>query len=157
VGVETALFLAEKGTLSGDAVKFLLINRAEDPKTLYQLATRGTKEVVLVEMMKDIGKDFGLTTRWTMLQDLSREGVAMHKNSTVLEITETGVKVENNGEVAELPADTVVLAAGSRPHNPLEEILVEKGIPCQVVGDAQQIGLAFDAVHHGFAAGRNIN
>ncbi|MCP4626646.1 MAG: FAD-dependent oxidoreductase, partial [bacterium] len=37
VGVETALFLGEKGTLSGDAVKFLLVNKAEEPETLYKL------------------------------------------------------------------------------------------------------------------------
>ena len=35
VGVETAMFLAEKGTLSGEDVKFLLVNRAEDPETIY--------------------------------------------------------------------------------------------------------------------------
>ena len=43
VGVETALFLAEKGTLSGEAVKFLMVNRAESPETLYDLAIHGTK------------------------------------------------------------------------------------------------------------------
>ena len=43
VGVETALLLAEKGTLSGDALKFLFVNKAETPEALYELATRGTK------------------------------------------------------------------------------------------------------------------
>jgi hypothetical protein len=30
------------------------------------------------------------------------------------------------------------------------------GIPFQVAGDAGKIALAFDAVHGGFAAGRNV-
>ncbi len=51
VGVETALFLAEKGTLSPQALKFLLVNRAEDPRDLYELATRGTKDIVVIEMI----------------------------------------------------------------------------------------------------------
>ena len=40
VGVETALFLGEKGTLSGDELKFLLVNKAEEPDDLYELATK---------------------------------------------------------------------------------------------------------------------
>jgi len=154
VGVETALYLAEKGTLSGDALKFLLVNQAEDPKTLFELATRGTKEVLVIEMIDAIGKDIGQTTRWTMMQDMARMGVALQKNTKALEITTDGVRAERNGEEAEIACDTVVLAAGSIPHNPLQAVLEKKGISCRVVGDANQIGLAFDAVHQGFAAGK---
>ncbi len=68
VGVETALFLAEKGTLSADAVKFLLVNKAGDPDTILKLATRGTREIVLLEMIDKIGKDICKSTRWGMLQ-----------------------------------------------------------------------------------------
>jgi 2,4-dienoyl-CoA reductase (NADPH2) len=75
VGVETALFLAEKGAMSAEAVKFLLVNGAEDPKDLYEFATRGTKTVILVEMLDKIGMDIGRTTRWGMLQELARMGI----------------------------------------------------------------------------------
>ncbi|MCF8037435.1 MAG: FAD-dependent oxidoreductase, partial [Desulfobacteraceae bacterium] len=74
VGVETALFLAEKGTISGETLKFLLVNRAENPEVLYELCTKGTKQVTLIEMLEKIGKDFGKTTKWSMLQDVSRFG-----------------------------------------------------------------------------------
>jgi len=156
VGVETALFLGEKGTLSGEAVKFLLVNKAETPEDLYELATQGTKDVVLIEMIKKIGKDIGLTTRWGMLQDMSRIGVKTNVSTKALEITPQGVTVEMAGEKETLPADTVVLAVGSESFNPLQESIEKKGISCQVVGDAHTVALAFDAVHNGFAAGRNI-
>ena len=65
VGVETALFLLEKGTLSADTVKFLLINRVEDPAVLYDLSIHGSKSVFLIEMTDKIGQDIGRTTRWT--------------------------------------------------------------------------------------------
>jgi 2,4-dienoyl-CoA reductase (NADPH2) len=156
VGVETALFLAEKGTLSGEAVKFLLVNQAEDPETIYRLATKGTKDIVVVEMIDKMGKDIGKTTRWGILQDLSRKGIESRTATKALQITETGITVEVDGKAEEIPADTVVLAAGASSYNPLQEVLDKKGIPVQIVGDAGQVGLAFDAVHSGFAAGRNI-
>lgn len=156
VGVETAMFLAAKGTLSGDALKFLLVNKAEDPAVLYELASRGTKQVILIEMVDKVGKDIGRSTRWGMLQDMTRFGIQTDVHTRALEITKTGVKVERNGDVEEIPADTVVIAAGAKPFNPLKTVIEEKGIPYKVVGDAQEVGLAFHAVHHGFAAGREI-
>jgi 2,4-dienoyl-CoA reductase (NADPH2) len=156
VGVETALFLAEKGTLPGDALKFLLLNKAEDADTLYELASRGTKQVTVIEMIDKVGKDIGRSTRWGMLQDLSRLGVVTDVQTRALEITETGVKVERNGAVEEMPADTVVIAAGARSYNPLKEMLDKTGIPYEVVGDAGQVGTAFEAVHQGHAAGRKL-
>jgi hypothetical protein len=47
VGVETALVSGGEGTLSAEGVKFLLVNRAEDPETLFEMATRGTRQVTL--------------------------------------------------------------------------------------------------------------
>jgi 2,4-dienoyl-CoA reductase (NADPH2) len=150
------LFLADKGTLSGEALKFLLVHRAEDPKDLYELATRGSKQITLVEMIDKMGVDIGKTTRWGILQDLSRRGIKTRTTTQALEITRDGIKVQKDNAVEEIPADTIVLAVGACSHNPLQEVLEKKGIPFQVVGDAAQVGLAFDAVHQGFEAGRNI-
>lgn len=157
VGVETALFLAEKGTLSGDAVKFLLVNKAETPETLYELATKGTKKVTIIEMIKKVGKDIGKSTRWAMMQDLRKLGININSETKALEITKNGVRIERqNGEVAELIADTVVLAAGAVSYNPLAKDLEELNIAYKIVGDAKTIGLAFDAVHQGYAAGSEL-
>jgi 2,4-dienoyl-CoA reductase (NADPH2) len=156
VGVETALFLAEKGTLSPQALKFLLVNRAEDPEDLYELATRGTKDIVVIEMIDKMGKDIGKTTRWGILQDLSRQGIETRATTKALEITETCVKVEMDGKIEEIPADTVVLAAGAASYNPLQKFVEKQGIPCRVIGDATRVALAFDAVHQGFEAGRTV-
>jgi 2,4-dienoyl-CoA reductase (NADPH2) len=157
VGVETAQYLAEKGTLSGEAVKFLLVNRAEDSETLYGLAVRGTKTVTLIEMIDKLGKEIGRTTRWGMLQDLTRSGVHTRTSARVLEITPNGLKIESGGITEEIQADTIVLAIGAAPHNPLEDVLKQKGIPCRVVGDARKPGWAFDAIHQGFEAGRTVD
>ena len=156
VGVETALFLAEKGTLSGDSLKFLLLNKVETPDDLMELATKGSKEVILLEMIDRLGKDIGKSTRWTMMQDISRYGVETKTGAKALEINQTGVKIEIDGAVEEIAADTVVLAAGAKSENSLQATIEATGIPFEVIGDAKEIALAYDAVHGGFAAGRTI-
>lgn len=155
-GIETALLLAETGTLSGDELKFLLVNGAVAPDKLYKLATEGTKEVTVVEMAETLGANFGKSTRWGMLQDINRYGVKTLVQAKVLAITDGGVKVEHGGEVRELPADHVVLAVGTRPANPLQPVAEELGIGFAVVGDALAPATVFEANHQGYNAGRNI-
>lgn len=156
VGVETALALAERGTLSGEELKFLLVHQAEEPEELYRLATEGSKQVTLVEMLDKLGGNFGRSTRWGMLQDVDRYRVDAKTGCQVLAITATGVEIEKSGQKQLLPADSVVLAVGTQADNPLNKAAAELRIPCQVVGDAQQPAMVFDAIHQGFAAGRRI-
>ncbi len=163
VGVETGLFLAEKGTLSADALKFLFVNKAETPETLFEMATKGSKKIILIEMMDRIGKDIGKSTKWGMMQDLGRFGVETITSGRVTKITETGIEFvetpdsENTDEATrQVEVDTVVVAAGSKSHNPLEEIVKKMGVAFQVIGDASQVATAFDAVHGGYKAGKEI-
>ncbi len=156
VGVETALELAEQGTLSADALKFLLVQGASDLDELKALATRGTRKIVVLEMMKKLGANFGKTTRWVMMDDLKRYGVEARTEAHALAITAEGVKVEQGGEEIEIPADTVVLAAGTRAFNPLQKELEDRGVVSQVIGDAQRPAMVFEAVHQGYAAGNSV-
>jgi 2,4-dienoyl-CoA reductase (NADPH2) len=156
VGVETALLLADKGTLSCDAVKFLLVNRVEPIEDIYELAVKGSKQIVLIEMLAKVGADIGRSSRWGMLQDLRRHGVEMLTNAKAKEITPAGVLVETATGLDEIPADTVVLAVGARSYNPLEERLVKSGIPYKVIGDAKRVAKAFDAIHEGYNAAREL-
>ncbi|WDP89840.1 MAG: FAD-dependent oxidoreductase [Desulfobacter sp.] len=156
VGVETALFLAEKGTMPAETIKFLLVNKAEPAETLFEMATRGSKQIRLIEMTDKIGKDIGKSTKWGMMQDMGRFGVESITAGKVVRITETGLEIEQEGNVSEMVADTVVIAAGSVPFNPLEETVKEMGMDYRTIGDAAQVGMAFDAVHAGFKAGNEI-
>jgi 2,4-dienoyl-CoA reductase (NADPH2) len=156
VGMECAQYLADKGTLPADVLKFLLVHKAEEPQALYELATRGSKEVVLIEMQQKVGADVGKTTKWVLLKELEQSGVRTLVNAKVTAITDTGIKVETPDGPEEIPADSVVLAVGGRSLNPLEAIAKELGIATRVVGDAKSIGKAFDAVHQGFEAGRAV-
>ena len=156
VGVETALELAEQGTLSGDALKFLLVHGAADLDELQRLATRGTRKVVLLEMLGKLGTNFGKTTRWVMLDDLKRYGVDALTEAKALQISSDSVRVEHDGKETTFAADTVVLAAGTSSCNPLQEELESKGVVCHVIGDAQRPAMVFDAVHQGYAIGNKL-
>ncbi|WP_022664778.1 FAD-dependent oxidoreductase [Desulfospira joergensenii] len=156
VGVETALFLAEKGTLPPDVLKFLLVNRAESCEVLHDMAVKGSKEVILIEMMEKIGAGIGKSTKWGMMQDLGRFGVETLTRARVTQITPEGLEYEQDGKLISLTADTVVVAAGSASHNPLESLVRKMEIECEVAGDAVKVGTAFDAVHQGYQAALNI-
>jgi len=156
VGVETALFLAEKGTMDAETIKFLLINKAEPPEALFDMATRGSKKVYLIEMTRRIGKDIGKSTRWGMMQDLRRFNVKTYTGAKVLQITETGIEMEKDEKNTVLNVDTVVVAAGTESYNPLGHIAEKLGIDYHVAGDALKIGTAFDAVHGGYSAAISI-
>lgn len=156
VGVETALFLAEKGTISASALKFLFVNRAQDPEALYEMATRGTKEITLIEMLDKVGKDIGKSTKWGMIQDLNRYNVSTMTQSKVIAITPEGLTIEQDGKILEIEADTVVVAAGSASNNPLESLVEKMGVEYKVIGDAGRVAMAFDAVHQGYKTGLEI-
>ncbi|MFO7576526.1 MAG: FAD-dependent oxidoreductase [Pelovirga sp.] len=156
VGVEAALFLAEQGTLSGDELKFLLIHQAEQPEELYRLATCGSRQITLIEMIDKLGTNFGRSTRWGMLQDLQRYAVKTLTGAQVRAITPAGVSIAQDGKTLDISADTVVLAVGTRACNPLQSVAEQLQIPFQVVGDARTPALVFDAIHQGYAAGRGL-
>lgn len=156
VGVETALLLAEEGALDAEAVKFLLVHGAEPPQELAALATRGWREVTVVELLPELGGNFGRTTRWGMLQDLKRYGVGIRPATRVRAIVPAGLELEGEGGVVTLEADSVVLATGTRPDTALAQVLEARGIPYRLCGDAARPGQVIDAVHQGFAAGREL-
>ena len=156
VGVETAIFVASIGTPSGEVVKFLFMHGAEDPDRLRAICHTGTKQVTLIEMERKVGRDIGLTTRWVLVGQLEAFGVTTISGATVTEIRGNSVVYRKDGKEGEEPADTVVLALGSRPNRSLAESLGEAGIPFEAVGDCAEPRKVIDAIHEGFLAAMKL-
>lgn len=115
------------------------------------------KNVTLVEMLSDIAIEEALAPRWHLLRWLEKRKVNMLTNTTVTEITADSVKVKGqNGIETAIPADTVILAVGSRPNNKLADDLKAAGCKVKVIGDADKVGLVMDAVSQGYEAGANL-
>jgi 2,4-dienoyl-CoA reductase (NADPH2) len=156
VGLETALYLAAQGTITPETLYFLLINRAESMETVETLLNRGNKEVTVVEMTKKAGLDIGSSTRWTVMAELRRLGVKIMPGAKAVEISKQGVEIEKDGSRDLLPADTVVIAAGSRPENKLAEELEGLVPEIHIVGDALSPRNALEAIREGLLAGLRI-
>lgn len=147
VGIETALKIAEEGTISADTLKFLFLNRAETPEMLYELLTHGSKKVSIVEMQPKIGSDIGPSSKWIMMTNLERYNVDKHPDSKVISIQKNSVTVERSDGTREIiPAETVVLAIGSRAENKLAEQLKGKIADMVVIGDARKPRKVIDAL-----------
>lgn len=81
----------------------------------------------------------------------------MQTDATVTEITDEGVVYrDKSGELHTVPADTIVVAAGYRANNPLEDALKDSGIEVKVVGDAVRTRKVMHATREGFDAGRSV-
>jgi 2,4-dienoyl-CoA reductase (NADPH2) len=156
VGCETALTLARIGTISADDLHFLFENQAETPDTLRSLILHGTFEIAVVEMLTKIGRDIGPSTRWSILQDMSRRGIRTYEAAKAVEITTESVLIEQEGHTIHLPAKSVVAAVGARPVNRLYEQLREKVQDVYLIGDAKKPRKALEAVHEGFEIGLRI-
>lgn len=156
VGLETALFLARKGTIDAATLYFLMFNQAERVETLNSLLYRGLKIITVVEMLKKIGQDIGTSTRWTILQDLARLGVKTMTNTRAKEITAAGVIVEREGDEMLIPGDTVVVAAGAKSVNSLYERIKSQVQEIYLIGDAKTPRKALEAVAEGLEVGRSV-
>lgn len=150
LGVETALHIAELGTLGADSLKFLMKHKVEDFDTLYELITRGVFKVTVVEMNKHMATDIIRAMRWTVLKNLKIMGVNTLNEAEVKEITAEGLKLVQAGEEKLLAADTIVLATGSTAQNHLYQELKPHFDQVEIVGDAVKPAHVIDAIHQAF-------
>ena len=156
VGLETALCLANQGTISPEVLHFLITSRAESVESVEPLLNKGNKDVTVVEMTARAGQDIGSSTRWTVMAELHRLGVKIMTAVKAVEINEQGVLLEKDGSRELLAADTVVIAAGATPVNmPAGELegLFEE---IHIVGDARNPRNALEAIREGWLAGLKV-
>lgn len=142
VSPQTARYLLEYGILSAEEV--------------HRLQQSG-RQVRMLRRGRHVGTGLGRTTRWAVLANLKRHGVEMLTQVEYKEITLEGVRIVHAGEERLLPADTVVIAAGSTPDNRLYEALKGR-LPVHLIGGAKEAGEldAKRAIYEGALIGRLI-
>ena len=115
------------------------------------------KAVTIVEMRPDIALDEAAAPRFFLILRLREHGVNWEVNATVREILPDGVVFEQNGEDRKLTGyDTIVLALGVRPYNPLEETVRAMGRQVIVIGDADKPAPANKATEAALSAVMSI-
>jgi 2,4-dienoyl-CoA reductase (NADPH2) len=152
VGLETALFVAARGTLTPEVVHFLMAYDAMPPERIKELMFAGTSSVTVFEMLDKAGKDVGKSTRWILIDRLDRYAVTIQTGAKVDSIDKGEVIWEREDCRHSDRFDTVILASGSRRERHLSDLLADADIPHTVVGDAVAPGRLNDAIHGGFMA-----
>ena len=156
VGLETALYLANRGTISPEVLHFLVANRAETGETLEELVNNGSKKITVVEVLGKAGRDIGSSTRWTVMAELRRLGVTVITSARVVKINADGVRIEKEKGKDFLSADSVVIAAGAKSENALSRAVRSLVPEVYTVGDAREPRNALEAIKEGFLAGSRI-
>lgn len=113
------------------------------------------KNVVILEMLDQIAPEEPISPRWHLLKEMENRKVQMYTNVKVTEITADSVKAEGKTEMV-FPADTIVIATGSKPVNGLKDELVNADFDVRVIGDANKTGKVMDATSEGYEAGRAV-
>jgi 2,4-dienoyl-CoA reductase-like NADH-dependent reductase (Old Yellow Enzyme family)/thioredoxin reductase len=130
VGLETADFLAEAG-----------------------------KEVVVLEMLSEVGIDIPPRNKMFLMKKLSEENIQIFVDRKVEEIYDKGVRANHLGHQEEFRGDAVVISVGSNPERTLMEELKEI-IPelegFYVIGDCVEPRKALEAIYEGARVAREI-
>lgn len=152
VGLETAILLATKGTISPEQLYFLTLHQAETYETLRELMLKGVKNVTVIEMARKMGQDVGASTRWVLMKELELRRIKLITQAKMKEIGENFVVyTDAEGNDITIKSDSVVLAMGSRPENSLAKVLEESGFDTKIIGDANRCGKIGNALDDGFA------
>ena len=156
VGLETAMFIAAKGTITPEILHFLFAYEAETVDRLREIMFRGTSTVTVFEMLPKAGADVGKSTKWVLFDNLKRYGVNIVTHAKVISIDGGNVLFDHEGATKTMTFDNVILASGSTSVNRLSKRVRKLGIPYDVIGDSVQPGKIDTAIHGGFLAATNL-
>ncbi len=156
VGLETAEFIAMKGTISPEVLYFLFKYEVETAERLRELITSGSKEVTVFEMLPKAGKGVGKSSRWVLLGNIDRLKVKVETGVEVKSVRDGIVKFVRDGKEDIREFDNVINAAGARSVRKIADKLEETGIPYKIIGDSVRPAQINDAIHEGFLSALNI-
>jgi thioredoxin reductase len=106
--------------------------------------------------MDNFARDAGMSERLWIDNTVKENGMSIITGAKALEITDTAVIYEKDGETISAPSDTVLYAIGMRPNEQLYFDLNDKAPFVTLVGDAKAPGKVAGAIHSGFFAAMDI-
>jgi len=156
VGLETAEFIAEKGTINAETLYFLFKNEAESVERLRELIHKGSKNVTVFEMQPKVATDVGKSNRWILLSNIDKMGIKTITNAKVISMTGGLIKYEQDGNLHEKQFDSIVNALGSKSVQKVSSKLEPLNIPFAVIGDGVRPAQIGEAIHEAYLAVMNI-
>ncbi|MBT6338765.1 MAG: FAD-dependent oxidoreductase [Desulfobacula sp.] len=156
VGLETAHFIASKGTMSPEVLHFLFRYDAVPVERLREYVFSGTSKVTVFEMLAKTGAGVGKSTKWILFGNLDKYNVESNTSAKVLSVKKGLVRFETEGKIIEEQFDNVVIASGSKSVKKVSDKIEALGIPFSVIGDGVAPRQLNDAIHGGFLAALEI-
>ena len=115
------------------------------------------RELVIVEMLKQVGGDMSPRARKMVLQKLIRSGAEILTETKAIAIEENCLRLSRAGVMNRIMGiDSVVVAVGTDPQEVGIPGLEQIGCPVRMIGDCVAPRKTFEAFHEGFMAGMEI-
>jgi 2,4-dienoyl-CoA reductase (NADPH2) len=150
VGCETAEFIASEGVVDSETMAFLMFHAAEDSAWLKSRLCSNARKVTVIEIADRLGSNVGASTRWTLMKDVNLRGIKLLPRTKLVEITNHAIIVETPEGRKTIPADTVVMAVGSKAIDNLAKKIASNGIKVITIGDAKTPRRFIEAIKEGF-------
>ncbi|MBW2631925.1 MAG: FAD-dependent oxidoreductase [Deltaproteobacteria bacterium] len=116
----------------------------------------GNNKITIVKRTTDFGEDMEMIAKSLSLKMMKEKDTIFSDHTYIKKIDGKTVYAERNGEDIQFNnIDIVVVSTGMKSYNPLEEELKGK-IPVYVIGDAQRIGNAQDAIRDGYEIAKKL-
>lgn len=125
-------------------------------ETADHLAAHGSKEVAIIEMMPEIVQDGEPNPKALLLDRLAANRVKIYTSAQVLAIEEEALVLKHQGEEKVLAVDSVVIATGVKPYNPLAEQLKDYAGEVFVLGDASKARNGYADIQEAYETCLNI-
>lgn len=109
----------------------------------------GNNRITIVKRTTDFGEHMEMIAKNLSLKMMKEKGTVFSDHTYIKKVDGKTVYAERNGEDIQFnDIDIIVVSTGMKSYNPLEEELKEK-TPVYVIGDAQRVGNAQDAIRTG--------
>jgi len=112
------------------------------------LVERG-RQVTVLEPSSNLGAELSIVRRARVVHELREQGVVMHRNVDLKEITPSAVNFEIDGEAMQTDMDQVIISMGAKPDTRLADAVRSAGIEVIAVGDCQEVGYIEGAILSG--------
>jgi 2,4-dienoyl-CoA reductase (NADPH2) len=156
VGCETAEWIAAQDIPDPETFTFLAYHGAEKQEELQALLYRHRRQITVIDMVEKMAAGTGRASRWVLMKNLKLCGIELRPGAKLLEITDDAVIVETGGGRESIPADTVIMAVGSRPVDDLMRQARIDGLQVIAIGDAKVPRKIVDAIREGFEEAMKI-
>lgn len=160
-GIENQNIYKANDILSGDKIinnqKVLVIGSGLVGCETAEFLSMYNNDITIVDMMKEMIPNVGKTMRKHLLTNLEVNNIKFIPETKVLEFIADGIKYDSKNNKGELNGyDSIILALGTRSHNPLLDIAEQLCNEVYSIGDAKQVSDAKIAIYEATKLALNI-